>query len=167
MGLFKAAALLALLACAPFLIELASRKEYPVPVAGGGVIVTGASTGIGRHAAEALAKEGFVVFAGVRCVRTCVCGRELAATSKPFPTILSTTHTHTRAHTRQCRKEADGEKVKAADPDHIVPLILDVTKQEQVDAAVQTVQEELGRRGGVSLVGLVNNAGVSCKPHSR
>lgn len=68
MGLFKAATVLGLLACAPFAIELATRKAYPVPVRGGGVIVTGASTGIGRHAAETLAKEGFLVFAGVRCV---------------------------------------------------------------------------------------------------
>ena len=32
----------------------------------GGIIVTGASTGIGRHAAETLAGRGFTVFAGVR-----------------------------------------------------------------------------------------------------
>lgn len=40
MGLLKTAGLLALLACAPFLIDLASRQEYPVPQGGGGVIVT-------------------------------------------------------------------------------------------------------------------------------
>lgn len=119
------ATLLGLLACAPWAIELLSRREYPVPAKGGGVIVTGASgacgdssgsgsidrvvlccaphcltttttntktnpgasTGIGRHAAETLAEQGFVVFAGVR-------------------------------------KPADGENVKAADPEHIVPVIL-------------------------------------------
>ena len=42
-----------------------AQQEYPVHTTGG-VIVTGASTGIGRHAAETLAKEGFVVYAGVR-----------------------------------------------------------------------------------------------------
>ena len=42
MGLFKIATVLALLACAPFLIELATRQAYAVPARGGGVIVTGA-----------------------------------------------------------------------------------------------------------------------------
>lgn len=46
-------------------VQHLSRQEYPVHTTGG-VIVTGASTGIGRHAAETLAKEGFVVYAGVR-----------------------------------------------------------------------------------------------------
>lgn len=41
-----------------------------------------------------------------------------------------------------------------------MPVILDVTKQEQIDQAVQTVQQELARRGNAPLVGLVNNAGV-------
>lgn len=41
MGLVKTAAVLAVLACAPWAIELATRKAYPVPSAGGGVIVTG------------------------------------------------------------------------------------------------------------------------------
>lgn len=38
----------------------------------------------------------------------------------------------------------------------------DVTQQEQVDAAVKTVEAELARRGNLPLVGLVNNAGVCC-----
>ena len=47
------------------LVNYFAQQEYPVHTAGG-VIVTGASTGIGRHAAETLSKEGFVVYAGVR-----------------------------------------------------------------------------------------------------
>lgn len=39
---------------------------YPPEKVKGGVVVTGASTGIGEDAAVTLAKEGFVVFAGVR-----------------------------------------------------------------------------------------------------
>lgn len=47
------------------LLNYLAQQEYPVHTTGG-VIVTGASTGIGRHAAESLAKAGFVVYAGVR-----------------------------------------------------------------------------------------------------
>ena len=86
---------------------------------------TGASTGIGRHAAETLAQQGFVVFAGVR-------------------------------------KEADGEAVKAANPDKIVPVILDVTKQEHVDAAKAAVQKELEARGNLPLVRCVGRPLRGC-----
>jgi len=89
----------------------------------GGVIVTGASSGIGRHAAETLAAEGYTVFAGVR-------------------------------------KDADGESLKKVCP-AAVPLILDVTSQESVDKAMQTVRRHLSE-AGLNLVALVNNAGVSC-----
>lgn len=49
------------------------RKEYTVHESGG-IVVTGASTGIGRHAALALAKKGYVVYAGCRkvhCMHVC------------------------------------------------------------------------------------------------
>jgi NAD(P)-dependent dehydrogenase (short-subunit alcohol dehydrogenase family) len=46
-------------------VHLVCRKEYRA-LTKGGVVVTGASTGIGHHAAVSLAKAGFVVFAGVR-----------------------------------------------------------------------------------------------------
>ena len=36
------------------------RREYPVH-ASGGILVTGASSGIGRHAAISLAKQGLVM----------------------------------------------------------------------------------------------------------
>ena len=84
------------------------------------VVITGASTGIGRSAAEYLAEQGWRVFAGVR-------------------------------------KEADGVPLKAAH-ENIVPILLDVTKQEQVDVAVETVSATLDGR---KLDGLVNNAGIA------
>jgi NAD(P)-dependent dehydrogenase (short-subunit alcohol dehydrogenase family) len=46
-------------------VHLVCRKEYRA-LTKGGVVVTGASTGIGHHAAVSLAKAGFVVYAGVR-----------------------------------------------------------------------------------------------------
>ena len=84
------------------------------------VVITGASTGIGRTTAEHLAKKGWQVFAGIR-------------------------------------KQADGAALKAAD-DRIIPILLDVTQPEQVDAAVDTVRAALD---GQKLAGLVNNAGIA------
>ncbi len=81
------------------------------------VLVTGASSGIGRKTTELLAANGFFVYAGAR-------------------------------------KEADlAELGKLA---NVQPIELDVTKQEQIDAAVQTVRD-----GGRGLYGLINNAGVA------
>lgn len=84
------------------------------------VVITGASTGIGRAAAEYLASKGWRVFAGVR-------------------------------------KEKDGEPLIEANR-NIVPLILDVAKQDQVEAAVAKVR---GMLDGQTLDGLVNNAGIA------
>lgn len=81
------------------------------------ILVTGASSGIGRKTTELLAANGFFVYAGAR-------------------------------------KEADlAELGKLA---NVQPIELDVTKQEQIDAAVQTVRD-----GGRGLYGLINNAGVA------
>lgn len=48
-----------------FVINLGFRKEFPVHE-NGGVIITGASSGIGLHAAEHLAQSGYHVYATVR-----------------------------------------------------------------------------------------------------
>lgn len=67
MGFVKVSIVIALLAAAlPFAIDFLLRHEYPAVNTHGGVLVTGASTGIGKHAAVTLANEGFLVFAGVR-----------------------------------------------------------------------------------------------------
>ena len=80
------------------------------------VLVTGASTGIGREIAETLARDGYFVYAGAR-------------------------------------KQKDLDALDAID--NIQAVRLDVTVQEEIDAAVETV-----RKGGKGLHGLVNNAGV-------
>lgn len=80
------------------------------------VLITGASTGIGRNMAETLAANGYFVYAGAR-------------------------------------KPSDIDELSAID--NIQGIRLDVTIQEEIDAAVQTV-----RAAGRGLHGLVNNAGV-------
>ena len=81
------------------------------------VLITGASTGIGRNMAETLAAEGHFVYAGAR-------------------------------------KQADLDELNAIE--NIQAIRLDVTVQDEIDAAVETV-----RKGGRGLYGLINNAGVA------
>lgn len=80
------------------------------------ILITGASSGIGRHLAETLAKEGYFVCAGAR-------------------------------------KQVDLDALNKIP--NVQAVRLDVTKQDEIDAAVETV-----RKGGKGLCGLVNNAGV-------
>ena len=80
------------------------------------ILVTGASTGIGRHLTETLAEAGYHVYAGAR-------------------------------------KDKDLAELDAID--NVTAVRLDVTKQDQVDAAVALVKEK-----GTGLYALVNNAGV-------
>jgi len=80
------------------------------------VLVTGASTGIGRDIAETLASNGYYVYAGAR-------------------------------------KQKDIDALNAID--NIQAVRLDVTIQDDIDAAVETV-----RKGGKGLHGLINNAGI-------
>lgn len=80
------------------------------------VLVTGASTGIGRRITEVLAEKGYFVYAGAR-------------------------------------KQKDIDALNAIE--NVKAVRLDVTIQEQIDAAAMTVKE-----GGRGLHGLVNNAGI-------
>jgi NAD(P)-dependent dehydrogenase (short-subunit alcohol dehydrogenase family) len=89
-------------------------QDKPAPRA---VLVTGASTGIGRNITEHLAAKGYFVYAGAR---------------KP-------------ADLDALGKIANVQAIK-----------LDVTRQEDVDAALTTIT-----RAGRGLQGLVNNAGVA------
>ncbi len=81
------------------------------------ILVTGASTGIGRHIAETLAAEGHFVYAGAR-------------------------------------KQKDLDALSSIE--NIQGIKLDVTVQEEIDAAVETITNE-----GRGLYGLINNAGVA------
>ena len=80
------------------------------------VLITGASSGIGRSMAELMAAEGHFVYAGAR-------------------------------------KDSDMEALNAIE--NIQAVRLDVTDQEQIDAAVKTITD-----AGRGLYGLINNAGV-------
>lgn len=116
-------------------MHVASEGDTPPAV-----LVTGASTGIGRAVAGLLARRGFEVFAGVRL-------EESAA-----------------------RLEQDGREARrAAGPDagpytgpyaaagSITPLLFDITDAEGIARAAAVVEERTGARG---LHGVVNNAGV-------
>lgn len=84
------------------------------------VVITGASTGIGRSTALQLDAGGHRVFAGVR-------------------------------------KQADADALAADARGELIPLLLDVTDPEQIEAARGTVAEALGEQ---PLHGLINNAGI-------
>ncbi len=81
------------------------------------VLITGASTGIGRNATERLAAAGYFVYAGAR-------------------------------------KAADIEDLNKIK--NVMAVRLDVTKQDEIDAAFELIQKE-----GRGLWGIVNNAGVN------
>jgi NAD(P)-dependent dehydrogenase (short-subunit alcohol dehydrogenase family) len=81
------------------------------------VLITGATSGIGRYATERLAKAGYFVYAGAR-------------------------------------KDADIEELNKID--NVMAVRIDVTKQNQIDAAVALIEKE-----GRGLWGIVNNAGVN------
>lgn len=130
-------------------VHLVLRRPYPLPPPGNRAIVvvsgmhgwigvghslplppsrpprtrppslTGASTGIGRHAAEHLARLGFTVLAGVR-------------------------------------READMAALQSAHLPTLHPIILDVTKPADVQAAVAHAKA----LAPLPVWGLVNNAGL-------
>ncbi|MHA2283894.1 MAG: SDR family oxidoreductase [Promethearchaeota archaeon] len=88
----------------------------------GAVLITGASTGIGKACALLLDRSGYKVFAGVR-------------------------------------KTQVGKELQAEASERLTPVILDITKAEQIAGAVEAIKEALG--ANLSLAGLVNNAGIA------
>ena len=94
-----------------------AHAEKTTATAQKAILVTGASTGIGRKVTERLAADGYFVYAGAR-------------------------------------KEEDLKALGAIK--NVQAVHLDVTKPEDIDAAVATIQ-----KGGRGLYGLVNNAGVA------
>ena len=79
------------------------------------ILITGASTGIGRAIALALDQEGWKVFAGAR-------------------------------------SQKDIKTLKTEASKNLVPVLLDITKEEDIKKTLETV--------GDSLDGLINNAGI-------
>jgi len=102
-------------------LPLLAQQSAPAPAAQAparrAVLVTGASTGIGRKTTETLAANGFFVYAGAR-------------------------------------KAQDLKELNAIA--NVQALELDVTKQDQIDAAAKTVRE-----AGRGLYAVINNAGVA------
>jgi NAD(P)-dependent dehydrogenase (short-subunit alcohol dehydrogenase family) len=97
-------------------LPLAGQAQTQPAAESKAVLVTGASTGIGRKITERLAGDGYFVYAGAR-------------------------------------KDSDLQALGAIK--NVQPLKLDVTKPQDIEAAVATV-----RKSGHGLYGLVNNAGV-------
>ena len=117
-----AAIVIIVVATLPYAIDFLTRVEFPPPPPGSGIVITGASTGIGRHAAEWMANKGFVVYAGIR-------------------------------------KDSDAESIRGVGIATLLPVKLDVTDDASIASAVEFVSADLQKRG-ISLAGLVNNAGV-------
>src|SRR6188472_2164751 len=105
-----------ILTVAAIVFAQVSAAESPV-AAPKAVLVTGASTGIGRNITEHLAAGGYIVYAGAR-------------------------------------KQADLDALGTIK--NVKAVKLDVTKQEDIDAAVATITKE-----GRGLYALVNNAGIA------
>lgn len=95
----------------------AEVQSDTAPQAQKAILITGASTGLGRAMAELLASKGHFIYAGAR-------------------------------------KDKDIAELNAIE--NIQAVKLDVTVQEDIDAAVRTITE-----AGRGLYGLVNNAGVA------
>lgn len=85
------------------------------------VLLTGASTGIGRATALHLDRLGYIVFAGVR-------------------------------------REQDGDALQKLASERLRPIILDVTKPQDITQALNVVTQACGTSG---LAALVNNAGYN------
>lgn len=98
----------------PFTHSTAQAEE---PTGQKAVLVTGASSGLGRAMADMMASRGYFVYAGAR-------------------------------------KDKDMQELNAIE--NMQAVRLDVTKQDQIDAAVKTISD-----AGRGLHGLVNNAGVA------
>eukprot|EP00051_Salpingoeca_urceolata_P025777 m.467531 g.467531 ORF g.467531 m.467531 type:complete len:322 (-) comp20364_c1_seq3:69-1034(-) len=108
-------------------LQYATSVTYPVHTEGY-IVLSGASTGIGRDAAFALAAIGYTVLAGVRNDRSAA----------------------------SLEEEADRRHVASL----VVPVLLDVTKQEQV-AAIKNRVVSLQNQTNLPLVAVINNAGIA------
>lgn len=129
------------------LLWAAANKRYPLAPPRSAVLVTGASSGIGKSAVFALAKAGFVVYAGVRKTEDAnALRREAAALGKE------------RGKEKGSEKKGtakENQRTSARPAIDVRPIRLDVTKDEDCKRAVITLRES-----GLPVAGIVNNAGV-------
>jgi NAD(P)-dependent dehydrogenase (short-subunit alcohol dehydrogenase family) len=86
----------------------------------GFILVTGASTGIGKECTLRLARTGFQVFAGVR-------------------------------------RQIDADSLQTLGGGNVIPVMMDITRAEQIAEAAKFVEKQTL---GCGLRGLVNNAGI-------
>jgi len=106
-----------------FILNKFSQKSKRYHVhKNGGILITGCSTGIGKHTAQRLSEMGYIVYAGVR-------------------------------------NEKDANMLRRECNDNVVPVIVDVAKEEQIDNALEFVKSDLSKRD-IPFVSLVNNAGI-------
>ena len=120
----------------PRCIDRLLIAPFPVPQPhSSAIILTGTSSGLGRHAALWLARKGgFTVYATVRKAED---AEALASAWK---------------------LEAQGESTSATGD--VVPIIMDVTSEKSVGAAFETVKTLVEERGQ-SIAAIINNAGVN------
>jgi len=124
--------IVAILAVLPYVLEIALRVEFPVHDHGV-VVVTGASSGIGRDAALELASLGYVVFGSVRKQT------DAENLAKAF------------------------SKMKAPNKlGNLIPIILDVANTTQISEVFSVVSNYVSEKK-LPFVGLVNNAGISTR----
>eukprot|EP00946_MAST-07B_sp_MAST-7B-sp1_P004133 g4133.t1 len=126
----------------PRCIDRLLIAPFPVPQPqSSGIVLTGTSSGLGRHAALWLAREGgFTVYATVRKAKD---AEALASAWKLEA---------------QQAQEAEGESTSVTGD--VVPIIMDVTSEKSVDVAFETVKSLVEERGQ-SIAAIINNAGVN------
>ncbi|KAI9136746.1 hypothetical protein BKA69DRAFT_1128830 [Paraphysoderma sedebokerense] len=127
------------------------------------VVVTGSSTGIGRDVCLHLAKQGYVVFAGVRRVED---GQRLKDILSESSTSSKTADPDASSGKDQHRSKAPQAHVDTTNAaGRLIPILLDVTDSSQIEKAHKTVESTLKHISATTskkctLVGLVNNAGL-------
>ncbi|KAJ3092548.1 hypothetical protein HK102_005828 [Quaeritorhiza haematococci] len=110
--------------------KLGYRLEFPV-YKRGVVVLTGAGSGIGAHAAQSIATQGFTVIAGCRTQEEM---KRLRAWSPPLRT--------------PSKDDKGEEEDELAIPGGIVPILLDVTREEDLARVLELVETYV--QGGYS-----------------